>query len=155
MHEMSGIIITDGKHQTIIIDKLAAYHLYMEDWTGFFLLECCFIYIVNSRKNITLIVNMSYIIQNNPKCATNRHPYASRTPYISTPFQTVYNSPQRVANLYPWWANQWEINPVPLPVLLYPGPQWPRGVTDTEQEPCVVVHSMPTSSLTPNWAFNK
>lgn len=96
---------------------------------------------------------MSYIIQNNSKCATNRHPYASRTPYISTPFPTVYNSPQRIANLYPWWANQWDINPSPLPVLLYPGPQWPRGMMDTEQESCV--QPTPTSSLTPNWAFNK
>ena len=96
------------------------------------------------------------------QCRTDLHPFVSRWTNISTPYPTLVNSEQRVANLYPWWAGHWPEDrnkSYSMPKVIYPGPQWPRGVLDASKECdgdftiCQSPLSQQCLLLTPNWAF--
>lgn len=97
------------------------------------------------------------------QCQTNQHPFVSRCRNIPTPFPTLVNSEQRVANLYPWWAGHWPEDrgvSYVMPSVQYPGPQWPRGVLDAIEANRESHSSSSTESsaaqqclITPNWAL--
>ena len=83
-------------------------------------------------------------------CRTDLHPFISRSTQVSTPYPTLVNSEQRIANLYPWWVGHWpeDRGQYTLPRIVYPEPQWPRGVYPERNDICHV-----ESLIEPNWAL--
>jgi hypothetical protein len=99
---------------------------------------------------------MSCIQKVKARCATDCHPYVSRTNWVPTPFPTHYTSERQMAAQYPWWGGQWRTpESPPLPQVFYPGPIWPRAVcapdTCDAQEPSPAPYSL----LNPNWALTR
>jgi hypothetical protein len=94
------------------------------------------------------------------QCQTNLHLYLSRWRNISTPFPTLANSEQRVANLFPWWAGHWPEDrgvSYVMPSVQYPEPQLPRGVLDAIEANAESHNAIESSAqqclITPNWAL--
>lgn len=96
---------------------------------------------------------MSIIRNISPYCATDCHPYVSRTNWVPTPFPTHHTSEKQMAAQYPWWGGQWRTpDSPPLPQVYYPQPLLPRELCDPESLPPFPVQS---SLLHPNWALTK
>ena len=97
------------------------------------------------------------------QCQTNLYMYVSRSDQISTPYPTLVNSEQRIANMYPWWVGHWPEDrgtSYNLPIRQYPQPQWPRGMYDSsdvaEENQSTSTSQCPLKGeylLEPNWAF--
>lgn len=85
-------------------------------------------------------------------CATDCHPYMTRNPTLAQNLPLAVVSEQRVANEFPWWGLWRTRESPPLPTLLYPMPQLPRGVVEVNEtfgKPPLETH------LTPNWALTR
>jgi len=86
-----------------------------------------------------------------PACATDCHPFVSRSAWVPTPFPPLRTSEVQLAAEFPWWGGQWRTRTSPpLPQVFYPNIIWPRGVCEADwPDP-----GPQSSSLTPNWALD-
>jgi hypothetical protein len=94
---------------------------------------------------------MSVIRNISSDCATNCHPYVSRTNWVPTPFPSHHTSERQLAAQFPWWGGQWRTpESPPLPQVYYPQPLLPRGMCEPAwgNEPTPFL-------LNPNWALTK
>lgn len=97
---------------------------------------------------------MSIIQTISPECATNCHPYVSRTNWVPTPFPTHHTSEKQMDAQYPWWG-QWRTpQSPPLPRVFYPQPLWPRGMCE-ESPDGYSNNPTPATLLNPNWALTR